>query len=87
MGLRELARVVKSGGRVLLLEHMRSADKAIGALMDLINPLIVRIMGANINRKTIENVQRSGLIIERVEDMGMGGIFKMIVARVTNDVT
>ena len=87
LGLRELARVVKSGGRVLLLEHMRSADKAIGALMDLLNPLIVRIMGANINRKTIENVHRSGLIIEKVEDIGMGGIFKMIVARVTNDVT
>jgi hypothetical protein len=69
----------------LLLEHVRSANRVIGALMDLLTPLVVRIMGANINRRTIENVQRSGLIIERIEDMGMGGIFKMIVARVEND--
>lgn len=87
LGLRELARVVKPGGQVLLLEHVRSANWVIGALMDFLNPLVVRIMGANINRRTIENVQRSGLIIERIEDMGMGGIFKMIVARVANDLT
>ncbi len=86
-GLRELARVVKPGGQVLLLEHMRSSNRMVGALMDLLNPLIVRIMGANINRRTIENVQESGLIIEKIEDMGMSGIFKMITARVANDLT
>ena len=87
LGLRELARVVKPGGQVLLLEHMRSANRVTGALMDLLNPLIVRMMGANINRRTIENVKRSGLIIDRIENMGMGGIFKMIVAHVADDLT
>jgi ubiquinone/menaquinone biosynthesis C-methylase UbiE len=81
LGLRELARVVKPGGQVLLLEHMRSPDRAIGVLMDLLNPLIVRIMGANINRRTVENVKKSGLIIERIEDMGMRGIFRLLIAR------
>jgi len=66
---------------------MRAADRVIGTLMDLLNPLVVQIMGANINRRTIENVQESGLIIEKVEDMRVGGIFKMIVARVANDLT
>lgn len=82
LGLRELARVVRPGGQVLLLEHMRSANPVMGVLMDVLNPLVVRIMGANINRTTVENVRTAGLHIERVEDLGLGGIFKLIVARV-----
>jgi hypothetical protein len=37
-------------------------------------------VGAGVNRRTVENVQRAGLNIERVEDLGMGGIVKLIVA-------
>lgn len=81
LGLQELARVVKPSGQVLLLEHIRSANRLIDLLMDALNPVVVRIMGANINRRTLENVQQSGLQLEHVEDVGMGGIFKLIVAR------
>jgi ubiquinone/menaquinone biosynthesis C-methylase UbiE len=84
LGLRELARVVRPGGQVLLLEHMRSANPLLGALMDFVNPLVVWLMGANINRRTVENVQAAGMQIESVEDLGTGGIFKLIVARVGN---
>ncbi len=49
--------------------------------MDLLNPAVVRIMGANINRRTVENVKRAGLTVERVEDLAAGGLVKLIVAR------
>jgi ubiquinone/menaquinone biosynthesis C-methylase UbiE len=81
LGLQELERVVKPGGHVLLLEHVRSANPVVGALMDMLNPLVVRIMGANINRGTVENVRRSGLHLDRVENLDAAGIFKLIVAR------
>ena len=82
LGLRELKRVVKPGGQVLLLEHMRSQNEMVGLFMDALNPLVVRMMGANINRRTVENVQKSGLVLEKVENLGMGGVFKLIHARV-----
>ncbi len=82
LGLCELKRVVKPGGKIHLLEHMRSPKKPLGVLMDFFNPLVVRMMGANINRRTLDHVSSSGLEIEQVEDLGGGGIFKMIVARV-----
>ncbi|MBI3361492.1 MAG: class I SAM-dependent methyltransferase [Chloroflexi bacterium] len=84
LGLSELNRVVKPGGQVLLLEHMRSAHRVLGAIMDFVNPAVVRLMGANINRRTVANVWASGLEVERVEDLWLGGIFKLIVARASD---
>jgi hypothetical protein len=49
--------------------------------MDLLNPLIVRLSGANINRRTVDDVRRAGLVIERVEDLAPMGLVKLIVAR------
>jgi phosphatidylethanolamine/phosphatidyl-N-methylethanolamine N-methyltransferase len=82
LGLRELGRVVRPGGHVLLMEHVRSPISWVGRLMDLINPIVLRIMGPNINRKTVENVTAAGLELVKVEDISMGGIFKIIEARV-----
>ena len=81
LGLQEMARVVKPGGRIVLLDHVRSENRLLGRLMDWLDPLVVRLMGPHINRRTVENVRRAGLTIERVEDVGAGGIVKLIVAR------
>ncbi len=81
LGLRELRRVVCPGGWVYLLEHMRSANEFLGRLMDLINPLVVATMGFNINRRTLENIEKAGLEVEQMRNVGLGGIFKIIVAR------
>lgn len=56
-GLKELYRVLKPGGQLLLLEHVLSSNKFLAFLMNLINPLVVRLVGANINRETVKNVQ------------------------------
>jgi ubiquinone/menaquinone biosynthesis C-methylase UbiE len=79
-GLKEVARVVKPGGQVLLLEHLRVDKPVIGRLMDLYNPLAVRITGANINRRTVENLGRSGLKVRGVTDLVPLGMFKLITA-------
>lgn len=82
-GLTEIERVCKPEGKVLLLEHVLSANRILAWLMNLANPIVVRTMGPNINRQTIENVSRSGLAVERVTDLTIG-IFKLIEARKKN---
>lgn len=80
LGLTEVKRVARPGGKVLLLEHQRARSERVGKIMDLLNPFMVRMMGANINRRTVDNVRAAGLEIDRVEDLDKLGIFKLIIA-------
>jgi ubiquinone/menaquinone biosynthesis C-methylase UbiE len=79
-GMREMARVTKPGGPIVMVEHMRSPNPIVGAVMDAVDPLVSWLAGPHINRRTVENVRRAGLELDRVEDLGAGGIFKLIVA-------
>lgn len=78
MGLKEIRRVCKPDGKIILLEHVRSEKKVLGLLMDLLNPAVVQLYGANINRKTVENTQLAGFTNIRVTDL-WGDIVKKIV--------
>ena len=69
MGLRELRRVCKLEGRLLLLEHMRPGNAALAFFFDALNPMVVRMMGANINRRTIDNIRTAGWQIQVQENL------------------
>jgi ubiquinone/menaquinone biosynthesis C-methylase UbiE len=76
-GLQEIRRVCKKDGQIIMLEHVRSKNLVIGTMMDILNPLVVRIVGANINRNTIENLKHAGLKVEMEKDL-MADIVKHI---------
>lgn len=77
-GFREVARVVRPGGQVLLLEHVRPRTPLLGWLFDLVNPVVRRFVGPNINRRTEDNIAQSGL---EVIEVRRWGIWREIVAR------
>lgn len=68
-GLQEMSRVCKPDGKIIMLEHMRSENAVVGKIMDIVNPVTVNIWGANINRRTLENINKAGLSIEEKEDL------------------
>jgi ubiquinone/menaquinone biosynthesis C-methylase UbiE len=78
-GLRELRRVCKSTGRLLLLEHMRPENFVLGLVFDVLNPMVVRMMGANINRRTIKNIRSAGWTV-RIEENLSSDIVRWIEA-------
>lgn len=77
VGLREVARVVKPEGQILLLEHVRPRQWLLGRLFDLFNPITRGVFGFNINRKTEENIVAAGL---RIDDVIRSGVWREIVA-------
>src|SRR3990172_505335 len=67
-GLRELRRVLRPEGRLFLFEHVRSRIAPIGWMQDLMTPL-TRLIGPDMNRDTLANVQRAGFRVVREENV------------------
>jgi ubiquinone/menaquinone biosynthesis C-methylase UbiE len=79
-GLRELRRVCKSDGRLLLLEHVRPTNELLGILFDVLNSIVVRMMGANINRRTVDNIKKAGWHIQTEQNLS-SDVVRLIEAR------
>ncbi|MDX8362445.1 class I SAM-dependent methyltransferase [Cytobacillus sp. IB215316] len=79
-GLKEMGRVCKKDGKIIMLEHMRSENEIVGKMMDILNPITVNTWGANVNRKTLDNINSAGLLIEEKDDLFYSIIRKLIVA-------
>jgi ubiquinone/menaquinone biosynthesis C-methylase UbiE len=78
--LREMARVTKPGGRILLLDHVRIDGALIGPLMDRLNHATVRLAGEHINHRMDEFVREAGLEIMESRRLGLMGMIQFIVA-------
>lgn len=76
----ELRRVVRPGGTVTLLEHVRPGG-LLGPLFDALSVLTVALFDDHFNRRTMEEARRAGLHTVRVEQWFFG-IMQLIECRV-----
>lgn len=68
---KELERVVRPGGTISLVEHVRPTG-ILGPLFDLLNLFTVPLIDDHVNRRTAETAQLSGLKVTNVRKVGFG---------------
>ena len=70
--LREVERVLKSGGRLLFLEHVRAEDPKLARWQDRLHgPWYVFGYDCNCNRATLDTIEASPLEVEHVDHGAM----------------
>lgn len=78
--LREMARVCKPEGRIVLLEHVRAPNPILARLQKWLTPMQERHLGCHLDRPTDRLVRELGFPIEQ-EKTRFFGIFHLIVAQ------
>lgn len=78
-GLRELFRCLKSGGQLLMFEHVRSRVGPIAIVQDFMT-VVTRRFGPAMNRDTVANVLRAGFELYRETNVYLD-VVKAIEAR------
>jgi ubiquinone/menaquinone biosynthesis C-methylase UbiE len=78
-GFSEIKRVLKPGGRLFMYEHVISRNRLLAFLMNVMNPFVSRVLGPNINRDTVANVEKAGLTVVKQENIQYD-VFKRIDA-------
>lgn len=76
----EAVRVLRPGGKLLLLEHVRSPNRAIRAIERLLEPLTLRWEGDHLLREPRDHVLAEGMEIELLERSWFG-VLERLVAR------
>jgi ubiquinone/menaquinone biosynthesis C-methylase UbiE len=65
--LSELRRVLRPGGRLLFMEHVRSDEPRLARLQDRMNRVNKIVAHCNCNRPTLDSIRAAGFSIQKLE--------------------
>lgn len=65
--LQEAKRVLRPGGRLLFIEHVRSDDPKLARFQDRMNRLNHFLVGCDCNRQTLAAIEEQGFAVSKVE--------------------
>lgn len=69
--LRELRRVLRPGGSLLFIEHVRSGDPRTARLQDRLNWLNRLVACCDCNRPTLDSIRNAGFTVTQVEQTAL----------------
>jgi ubiquinone/menaquinone biosynthesis C-methylase UbiE len=69
--LREIRRVLRPGGRLVFIEHVRSDDPKLARTQDRMNGLNRFMVCCDCNRPTLDTIRKEGFEIERIDQTTM----------------
>ena len=75
--VREMARVLRPGGRLILLDHVASPNRAVRAAQRLLDPLLVRYEGEHLLREPDTAVSAAGLVIDELTRSKLGIVLRL----------
>jgi ubiquinone/menaquinone biosynthesis C-methylase UbiE len=65
--LRELRRVLRPGGRLIFIEHVRSADDGVAKMQDRMNGINRFVVCCECNRPTLSSIREAGFDVTDIE--------------------
>lgn len=76
-GLRETRRVLKPEGKAIFLEHVLSKNKLIALWEHIHNPITKLLFGFNVNRNTLNNIEKAGFKIIEDKKMALYDVLRL----------